>query len=102
MARIIKEDKLVINWCLACILHVYKSYTNVDDGTFGCLLNHSKLHPNVKPVPHTKNGQFKTILFVATTDIRRGKSYYLTMETYNARVSMEAAQSPQKRSIEED
>ena len=40
-----------------------------ENGTFGCLINHSKLNQNIKPVVEVKKGQ-PTIIFVALRDIK--------------------------------
>ena len=40
-----------------------------ENGTFGCLINHSKLNQNIKPVVEVKKGQ-PTVIFVALKDIK--------------------------------
>lgn len=46
---------------------------NKDDGSFGRFINHSKKHPNIKPVTHKENGKVKTVLFIAIIDIKAGE-----------------------------
>ena len=58
---------------------------NEDNGSYGRLINHSKRHPNVKPVPHKERGNFKTILFLAMADIDAGEELLFNYgEMYHA------------------
>ena len=46
-----------------------------ENGTFGCLINHSKLNQNIKPVVEVKKGQH-TVIFVALRDIKINEELY--------------------------